>query len=255
MNYDVTVLDIEITDICNAACPMCDRTNISNTKPNNNPSFINNQQISFKQFKKIIDINPKVSEFIFCGNFGDPIAAKDFLEIVEYIASIDTKITIHTNGGLRNEQWWVKLAGILSRNYKNTVIFGIDGLEDTSSFYRRHTNYKKVIANATTFIDNTMAQSQWSFIKFKHNEHQVEEAKQLSKQLGFNSFVINYTSRFAIKDTSRFEFYEDGKQYYLEPPTYAPEHTLRQSGPIKCVAMANNRVFLSSDNLSIFVLC
>jgi hypothetical protein len=31
----------------------------------------------------------------------------------------------------------------------------------------------------------------WKFIKFRHNVHQVEEARQLSKTLGFNKFQVD----------------------------------------------------------------
>ena len=38
--------------------------------------------------------------------------------------------------------------------------------------------------------------AQWDYIVFKHNEHQVEEARKLSKELGFFEFQIKKTSRF-----------------------------------------------------------
>lgn len=249
MNYSIDCLELELTDTCNAACPMCMRTNVQNTKPTNTQHFIKNQQLSFDRFKTIIDINPKPSEFVFCGNFGDPAAVKDFLKVISYIADRNTRIVIHTNAGLRNIDWWQQLGEILSVNYKNTVVFGIDGLEDTHSFYRRHTDFNKVIDNATSFIDNTLARSTWSFIKFKHNEHQIGEAKDLSKKIGFTSFVVNYTSRFAANNTNKFQFYEDGQQYFLEPPTIGVVPVSKPVDHIECIAIANRRAYLSSEGL------
>ena len=55
--------------------------------------------------------------------------------------------------------------------------------------------FNKVIENAKSYID-AGGRAQWNFIVFKHNEHQVEEAKELSKQLGFYNILIRNTGRF-----------------------------------------------------------
>jgi hypothetical protein len=37
--------------------------------------------------------------------------------------------------------------------------------------------------------------AEWDFIVFRHNEHQVEEARALAKELGFQRFFVKKTSR------------------------------------------------------------
>ena len=61
-------------------------------------------------------------------------------------------------------------------------------MEDTHSMYRIGTDYNKIIQNATAFI-NAGGTAEWCFIKFKHNEHQVEEARSIAEQMGFSLFV------------------------------------------------------------------
>jgi len=253
MNYIPIHLDLELSNICNAACPMCARTNINNTKPNNVvPSIDNKTQISFYDFKTIMDKNPYIKSYNFCGNWGDPIATKDFLKIIEYIAKKDITITIHTNGGLKTKSWWEELGKILSCNIDNTVIFGIDGLEDTHSVYRRHTNFNKIIENAAAYINNTKAISIWSFIPFKHNEHQIESAKDMAKKMNFTKFIINNTARF--KNTKEFIFYEDGLKNILEKAEISPEIVYNYSNKIECFAKKYRRIYLSFDKL-VFPCC
>ena len=63
----------------------------------------------------------------------------------------------------------------------------IDGLEDTHSYYRQGTNWKKIINNAKSFISSG-GRAVWQFIPFAHNEHQIKSCIRLSQQLGFKEF-------------------------------------------------------------------
>jgi MoaA/NifB/PqqE/SkfB family radical SAM enzyme len=127
-----------------------------------------------------------------CGNLGDPIIAKDTVEIFRYIRSINEtmRLKMHTNGSARSKKWWKDLAEL-----RVEVIFGIDGLEDTHHLYRVDTDWKRVIDNAVYFI-NAGGVARWDMLIFKHNEHQVEACRQLSKELGFAEFIVKHSSRF-----------------------------------------------------------
>jgi MoaA/NifB/PqqE/SkfB family radical SAM enzyme len=129
-----------------------------------------------------------------CGVYGDPILAKDLLEIIKYTLRNNPhlRIDIYTNGSVHSASWWKKLAQVM-RNGK--VVFGIDGLEDTHHIHRRGTKFAIVLKNAKAFI-NAGGRAQWDFIVFKHNEHQVEQARKLSTGLGFKIFQVKRTSRF-----------------------------------------------------------
>lgn len=41
----------------------------------------------------------------------------------------------------------------------------------------------------------------WEMLAFKHNEHQIEKCKELSKQMGFDEFRVKRPSRFTVYDT------------------------------------------------------
>ena len=73
------------------------------------------------------------------------------------------------------------------------VTFGIDGLADTNEIYRRQVDWKKLMLNVEAFI-NAGGVADWQFILFEHNIHQLKEAEELSKNMGFNKFftIDNY---------------------------------------------------------------
>ena len=67
---------------------------------------------------------------------------------------------------------------------KNVIMsFSIDGLEDTNHLYRQDVEWDKIMERAKKFI-GAGGRAEWKFIIFRHNQHQVEEARSLSKELG-----------------------------------------------------------------------
>jgi hypothetical protein len=55
--------------------------------------------------------------------------------------------------------------------------------------------YDTVIRNAQAFID-AGGRAQWNFIVFEHNQHQIELARRLSDDLGFENILFRSTGRF-----------------------------------------------------------
>jgi len=184
----VTLLHIELSTFCNAACPLCLRYYNSSTivRPD-----LNQTSISLEQFMKYFTVEflSNLKRIIYCGTMGDPMMARDCYDIVKYVYKINPlcQQTFHTNGGLRDSKFWSKM-GKLFRKSNMKLIFSIDGLEDTNHLYRRNVNWSKLISNAQTFIDNG-GRAIWEFLVFDHNDHQVEEARQLAKNMGFIEFI------------------------------------------------------------------
>jgi MoaA/NifB/PqqE/SkfB family radical SAM enzyme len=216
-------IHVELSSYCNAACPMCPRYYQGSeiVRPD-----LELAQISFDQFKEWFkpELVAKLNNFMFCGTVGDPMMAKDVFKIVDYIYENNEKIymTINTNGGIRKESDWAHLGSISSKFGKRLrVIFSIDGLEDTNHLYRRNVEWATVMRNAKAYID-AGGKAEWDYLIFKHNEHQLQEASELSKNMGFSSFVP--------KKALGFEYYngdlvrvaaldkQGDLQYWLEPP-------------------------------------
>jgi MoaA/NifB/PqqE/SkfB family radical SAM enzyme len=190
---EIKKLHLEVSSLCQAKCPMCARNEHGGLP---NPNVIE-KNLDIKKFKSIIpsELIAQVTGISLCGNYGDPILNKDLIKIVDYIAKSNPNVDlqVHTNGSARSKSWWKDLAKAMPKNH--IVLFGIDGLEDTHHLYRIGTDFNKIIENAKSFIA-AGGIARWNFITFKHNEHQLETARQLAKELGFDSFHEKQTSRF-----------------------------------------------------------
>jgi MoaA/NifB/PqqE/SkfB family radical SAM enzyme len=192
--YDeIKTVHLEITDKCNAACPMCAR-NINGGE--DNPQ-LPGRELSIGDIRQMFrpDFVKQLDRMYMCGNYGDPIAAKDTLEVFQYFRDHNDRINLsmHTNGSAKKPDWWRQLARTLgSRGY---VVFSIDGLEDTNHLYRQNTIWSKIMENAQAFID-AGGRARWDYIVFAHNEHQVDQAEEMANSMGFEKFQYKKSARF-----------------------------------------------------------
>lgn len=190
---EIIKVHLELTSKCNAACPQC----VRNIKGGITNPLIPITELTLNDIKTIFvpEFVSQLKNLYACGNFGDPIMAKDTLEILRYFRSInpDMFLAMFTNGGARPEAWWSELAEIIGK--KGSVYFGIDGLEDTNHIYRRNVKWSILMRNVKAFI-KTGGIAKWDYLVFRHNEHQVEEARKLSNSLGFREFNVKKTGRF-----------------------------------------------------------
>jgi len=216
----------EPSDKCNSGCPMCPRY----TRDGFETSTLVNTEWTFDSFveKWPVEFLKNLRKILSCGNFGDPCACRDFSSIYQYVREINPGIGLacNTNGSLRTTDWWYNLGKVMreEQNKGNYCTFSLDGLADTNHLYRRNTNFDKIIENAQAYIDGGGI-AHWDFIVFKHNEHQVEEAKNLAKKMGFKNFNIKRTTRWSsYKDgQGYFEVMHKGKHLYnLEQPSDKP---------------------------------
>jgi len=155
-------------------------------------------QITLEQFKQYFppSVLKPLIKIMFCGTQGDPCMARDTLEICEYLMENTPDsffLQMHTNGGMRNPEWWARLGAVFAKRSQLAmdcwrIIFSIDGLEDTNHLYRRNVKWDNLMANAKAFID-AGGKAVWEFLIFEHNEHQIEAARSLSEELGFVVFI------------------------------------------------------------------
>lgn len=187
---EIRAIHLEVTTHCNAQCPQCPR-NIDGGARNPNMPLT---QLYLEDIKRIFPRPdfPNLERIQVCGNYGDAVMARDFLEIARYLKTLypHISITVATNGSLRPESWWRDLAA-----HVDLCVFGIDGLADTHALYRRGTDFDTIIANAKAYIAGG-GRAEWAYLIFKHNQHQVAEAHRLSREIGFHDFSAKATCRF-----------------------------------------------------------
>jgi len=181
---EIRDVHLEISSLCNASCPWCPRTfwgyPYNGGYPETNLSLVQAQQIFQPEFLQ------QLTSIRINGNFGDIVMNPQGPDIVDYFFSQnpDLYVSISTNGGARDKKFWTQLA-----QTPVTVLFCLDGLEDTHHLYRQNTVWKTVIRNAEIFIE-AGGRAIWKMIKFDHNQHQILECAQLSRRMGFADFQL-----------------------------------------------------------------
>ncbi|MEM8843356.1 MAG: radical SAM protein, partial [Pseudomonadota bacterium] len=220
---------IELTDKCNARCPMCPRTNhLDQCRPNRD--VVHNVELTLADFETHFtpDFCARTEKVIFGGAYGDPLAAPELLEIVEHLTRHGVGVAIATNGSLRKPDWWARMGRAMART-ASVLELHIDGLEDTTHLYRIGTDYAKIIENAVAYIA-TGARAEWHFILFGHNEHQVEEAHRRSRDLGFHGFTLIDSIRFGPRGVFNFQKPDGSAGQYWEPVRKAADFALDEAG-------------------------
>lgn len=258
---DIRKVHLEITSKCNASCPQCSRNFFG--KPFDSLPLT---ELTLDDIKSIFpeDFVRQLKVLFMSGTYGDAMVARDTVEVFEYFRACKPSIHLgmHTNGSGRKPEWWERLAAAV-----DYCAFGIDGLADTNHLYRRGTRWDKVMESAKAFI-GAGGRADWHFVVFRHNEHQVEEARELARELGFREFCVKRTGRF-LKSWKETPFSpvldrEGQLEYLLEMPTNpqyrnknflevyddrsAAESHLTET-PINCKVAGSRSVYVSAEGL------
>lgn len=230
---ETKVLHLEPTTVCNAKCPQCSREDINlydDTKNRNELTLTKCKELFSKEFIQNLD------KMFMCGVFGDPASTKEAIEIYKYFRECNPCIVLgmNTNGSIRGTKWWAELAQILNHP-QDFVVFSIDGLKDTNHLYRIGVNYEKVISNAQTFIDNG-GHAHWDMLVFEHNQHQVNEAENLAKKMGFKWFRCKVSKRFNSRNVEN-----------LNPPSTFELPNINRVEKINCLALKDKSLYVTAS--------
>lgn len=220
---EIDAIHLEITNRCNAGCPMCPR--YINDGADLNPNLVETD-IRYADFVKWFDVDfvSRLKKLYACGNYGDPIAAKDTLPIFKYLRENNSRMALvmHTNASARSPEWFYELGLLMNSEVRgDSCVFSVDGLGDTNHLYRKNTNFDKILENMKAFRE-AGGVANWDYIVFKHNAHQIDIAKQMAKDMGFTKFNVKKTTRWSKYDNQGLGYQEvtdkNGK-YLLRQPT------------------------------------
>lgn len=203
----IKTIEFDITSSCQASCLNCFRGIAHDNVFYRNNMMKYDTHLSLDGMEKVMsykNMDPQV-EIQFIGLAGDPCSHPNFIEMIKIARRLvpNCFIIIHTNGGMREPEWWKELAHALDNSYgerrltlrphhvrEHQCVFSIDGLQDTNHIYRRNVIWEKVMENAKAYINEKVARAQWKFIKFPWNKHQVKEARKLAQLMGFDAFDV-----------------------------------------------------------------
>jgi MoaA/NifB/PqqE/SkfB family radical SAM enzyme len=159
---------------------------------------LNSSYLPFSIIKEKIKNSdmPNIKDISFCGNIDEPTIHPELEAILKYITTEfpSSYVSLSTNGSTRDIGFWKRL-GEISSSTNFTSIFAIDGLEDTNHLYRIGSSWDKIVRNVRSYLSVPGAKAVWQFVVFDHNEHQIQEAKELSEKEGFVKFSVRYSGR------------------------------------------------------------
>jgi len=255
INYDEIIqLHIELSTICNARCPLCPR-NLQGF-PHNLGYNETSLTLEFFQTRLDIDFIKQLRKILINGNFGDFTANLESLDILRHFRDHNSilEIEVSTNGSARNVQFWQELAAI-----KTKTSFCLDGMVDTHKLYRQDTDWDKIISNAQAYIA-AGGFAIWKMILFDHNKHQVDECRELSKQLGFHQFdlidhgrnqveVFNRNGEFSHLIGNAPIRFNKAKQAldFVSNSTFTNPTHFDTLNPPRCEAKEHKSVYISAD--------
>lgn len=199
---------IEPSSICALKCPRCPRAEL--------PESLLNRQLSLEFFQTQIGSNviKQIRKITFCGNDGDPVYCKDFIEICRWLKQTNTSIqlVIITNGSYKPAAWWKELADVLDEN--DEVNWSLDGWDQTSNEqYRINSNWHSIEQGIRTFFLNNHATYRvWAAIAFKFNQDYISYQQQLADSMGFDFYQLTKSTKFGSKYPESY-----GSQDSLEP--------------------------------------
>lgn len=259
---EIQLLEFEPTSHCNAKCPHCPRFNIIHhdvfkSDGTLHPDLTLNHMNVDAVIKNLqLHDMPLLKKVVIQGDKGDPCMHPHIGRLITALASAPSRpsVRLTTNGSIRNTHWWSELAKI--KNLE--IVFSIDGLADTNHLYRVGLDYETIIKNARAFI-NAGGHAVWKMIVFKHNQHQIDEIKSLSKAMGFCGFRIQ-SAQPRFKELSHWPVEVDGKIHFLSPTTlkiqrqefrfdndYTADTQLKNTKHI-CPNLVDGRIYITHQN-------
>ena len=197
INWQYYHWHLEPSSVCTLKCPRCPRTEHPDT-----PWLNYNMDLAFVQsFLTPNMLKNNVRRVTMCGDVGDPIYCKEYIEICKYIKSVDPKIHIFTitNGSHKKPAWWAELGSVL--NEYDTVNFSVDGYDNASNnLYRVNSNWDSIIngirslrhANRQVFIN-------WATIVFSFNQDHLGSITSQARDLGLDGLQLTKSTKFGRK--------------------------------------------------------
>lgn len=261
--HEVREVHLELSTNCNARCPLCPRNYFGYPYNAGYPVT----ELSIADIEKIFapEFIAQLYEVRFNGNLGDFMLASDALAITGYFRKHNPNllIDISTNGSARSLEFWHELA-----KHRPIVRFALDGLEDVHHLYRQDTNFNTIIRNSQEYI-TAGGHAVWKMVLFDHNKHQVEQARVMSKQLGFARFqlvdqgrndgpVFDRNGDLSHTIGSRWHKPQESVMFYMDRQKSSQNiffNTQQPSSNIKCVTKGPDKTIYVAANGEVYPCC
>lgn len=217
-------MTIDPANSCNLECPLCPTGQRRGSRAVSS--------IKMDLADRIID---ELGEYLihidFC-NWGEPLLNENIYRMIAKAKKYEIHTKLDTNFNIFDEE----KAEALVNSGLDKIILSIDGAsQETYSIYRKNGDFNRVIRNVKILVEKrkdlkkTCPRIEWQFLVFKHNEHEIDKAKKIARELCVDE--INFTPPYAgsldwltTLEPFRSKYYkvEDGRVEFKE----SARHTL-----------------------------
>lgn len=197
INWQFYHWHLEPSAVCTLRCPRCPRTEHPDT-----PWLNKNMTLDFvKKFFTEEMLTNQVRRVTMCGDVGDPIYCKEYIDICRYIKTINPNIHIFTitNGSYKKPSWWQELASVL--NDRDTINFSIDGYDQASNdLYRVNSNFESIMEGIQSVRSvNKQVFLVWAAIIFSFNQDHLKRIMNMAKSLNMDAVQWTRSTKFGSK--------------------------------------------------------
>lgn len=178
-------MQVDVTNQCNLKCPFCPTGKGLLPRPKG--------ALSFEEFELL---TMQIKDYLFCVYFylwGEPFINLDIFKMVKYCRDNKIHTSIHSNILLLKTPLIEKLL----ESGLDYLSVSIDGASQESyQKYRIGGDFTKAINNLKSLIMARNSKGldrpfiRWQFLVFKHNEHEIERAKDLVNEIGVNEIYF-----------------------------------------------------------------
>lgn len=183
MPYNVV---IEPTNSCNLQCPLCSTGIGAKTREKG--------ILQFENFKKVID---EIKDYVLqlsLQNWGEATLVKDLPKMIKYASENGIFTRLSTNFSVKyNDEFMREL--ILSG--LGILVIDLDGTDqETYEKYRKNGDLNLVLENTKKAVEIKKKNSvvypriQTRMIVMKHNEHQIEEFRKISRDMNVDEMEL-----------------------------------------------------------------
>ncbi|MFH1692425.1 MAG: radical SAM protein [Candidatus Omnitrophota bacterium] len=170
---------IDTGNVCNLKCPLCPT---GAGRPTRQKGFL-----GYDHFKKTIDEAREYLYSVDLYNWGEPFLNQDIFRMIRYLKASNIKVILNSNlNTLKDEE----IISVVESGLDELKV-SIDGASpQTYSQYRVNGDFNVVMANLKKLIEARRIHHArcphiiWQFLIMKHNEHEIQQAKLLAKQIG-----------------------------------------------------------------------
>jgi MoaA/NifB/PqqE/SkfB family radical SAM enzyme len=177
---------IDPVNVCNLRCPLCPTGRGVLARPRG--------RMALPDLRRIVDEIAPYAYRIEMYNWGEPLLHPDIVDMIRYAS--EKRISVGLSSNLNRFE--PGTARELVRSGLSQLVVSIDGAsQETYAAYRRQGELDRVLANLRLLLDARREAGTrrplviWRMLVGRHNEHEVEEVRQLAHQAGADCFLTD----------------------------------------------------------------